>query len=85
MDDYDVVAKSKRVDDYDKRPGYLMISFCVVMVAGALVSHSITPETCDIWGKSRNLEDLGHGIERRKELIREEEALVGEARRMTKR
>ncbi len=78
MDDYDVIAKSKR-------PGYLMISFCVVMVAGAWVSHYITPETCDIWGKSRKLEDLSHGIERRKELMREEEVAVGEARRRTRR
>lgn len=78
VDDYDVIAKSKR-------PGYLMISFCVVMVAGAWVSNYITPETCDIWGKSRKLEDLSHGIERRRELRREEELALGEARRRTRR
>lgn len=55
------------------------------MLAGAWVSKYITPETCDIWGKSRKLEDLSHGIERRRELEREEKAAVGEARRRTRR
>lgn len=62
-----------------------MISFCVVMVAGAGVSKYLTPETCDIWGKSRKLEDLSHGIERRREMKQEEEAAVLEARRRTRR
>lgn len=55
------------------------------MVAGAGVSKYLTPETCDIWGKSRKLEDLSHGIERRREMKREEEVAVLEARRRTRR
>ena len=38
------------------------------MLAGAAVSKYLTPETSDIHGKSRRLEDLGKGKAFRKEM-----------------
>lgn len=38
------------------------------MASGALVTHYLTPETCDIWGKSRTLQELSQGRLYRKEL-----------------
>lgn len=38
------------------------------MILGAAITMFLTPETCDIWGKSRTLEDLSFGKARREEL-----------------
>lgn len=38
------------------------------MVLGAVITKFLTPETCDIWGKSRTLEELSFGKARREEL-----------------
>lgn len=53
------------------------------MIAGALISKYITPETCDIWGQSRKLEDLSFGKAKREELKRVEKNAVKDARRRT--
>ena len=42
------------------------------MLVGALISYYITPETCDIWGNSRALEDLAKGKSYRKQLEQKE-------------
>ena len=42
------------------------------MLVGAIISYSITPETCDINGKSRKLEDLAKGKSHRKRMEQEE-------------
>ena len=42
------------------------------MLAGAALSQYMTPETCDIHGKSRRLEDLAKGKVQRKNMLREE-------------
>ena len=42
------------------------------MLLGAALSQYLTPETCDLHGKSRTLEDLALGKERRREMEREE-------------
>ena len=43
------------------------------MLAGAALSQYMTPETCDIYGKSRKLEDLAGGKVQRKKMEREEQ------------
>ncbi|MCJ1393914.1 hypothetical protein MMC18_006790 [Xylographa bjoerkii] len=48
--------------------GYLLISFVGVMLVGATISQYLTPETCDIWGNSRPLEDLSLGKRHRQAL-----------------
>ena len=42
------------------------------MLVGALISYYLTPETCDIWGNSRKLEDLAKGKHHRKRMEQEE-------------
>lgn len=42
------------------------------MLAGAALSQYMTPETCDIHGKSRKLEDLAEGKVSRRNMEREE-------------
>ena len=42
------------------------------MLVGAALSQYLTPETCDIHGKSRTLEDLAKGKSHRKEMERQE-------------
>ena len=42
------------------------------MLAGAALSQYLTPETCDIHGKSRKLEDLAGGKAQRRNMEREE-------------
>ena len=42
------------------------------MLAGAALSQYMTPETCDIHGKSRKLEDLAGGKIQRRTMEREE-------------
>ena len=42
------------------------------MLVGAVLSQYLTPETCDIHGKSRKLEDLAQGKSHRKDMEREE-------------
>ena len=42
------------------------------MLVGAALSQYLTPETSDIHGKSRRLEDLAQGKFHRKEMEREE-------------
>ena len=42
------------------------------MLVGAALSHYLTPETSDIHGKSRKLEDLAMGKSHRKEMERAE-------------
>lgn len=42
------------------------------MLVGAALSQYLTPETCDIHGKSRKLEDLAQGKLRRRDMEREE-------------
>ena len=44
------------------------------MASGALVTQFLTPETCDIWGKSRTLQDLSQGRLHRKALEAAERA-----------
>ena len=55
------------------------------MLLGALVTKTITPETCNIWGQSRTLEDLSFGKAHREELriqeLREESEASGPRRR----
>ena len=51
---------------------WLCNSFVTVMFLGAAISYYITPETCDIRGHSRKLEDLAKGKVHRKEMEREE-------------
>ena len=43
------------------------------MFTGAALSQYMTPETCDIHGKSRKLEDLAKGKVERRKLEREEQ------------
>ena len=47
------------------------------MLAGAWLSNSLTPETCDINGKSRKLEELAKGKGNRKLMEREEREADG--------
>lgn len=42
------------------------------MLLGAQVTKSLTPETCNIWGQSRTLEDLSFGKAYREELTNKE-------------
>lgn len=42
------------------------------MLLGALVTKTLTPETCNIRGQSRTLEELSFGKEYREELMKEE-------------
>lgn len=42
------------------------------MLVGAALSRYLTPETCDIHGKSRKLEDLAKGKSHRREMERQE-------------
>ena len=42
------------------------------MLVGAALTRYLTPETCDIHGKSRKLEDLAKGKRHRREMEREE-------------
>ena len=42
------------------------------MLVGAALTRYLTPETCDIHGKSRKLEDLAKGKSYRREMEREE-------------
>lgn len=42
------------------------------MLVGAALSQYLTPETCDILGKSRKLEDLSKGKSHRRDMEREE-------------
>lgn len=42
------------------------------MLVGAALSLYLTPETCDIHGKSRKLEDLAKGKLKRGDMEREE-------------
>ena len=42
------------------------------MLVGAVISYYITPETCDLSGKSRKLEDLAKGKSHRKRMEQEE-------------
>lgn len=42
------------------------------MLVGAALSQYLTPETCDIHGKSRTLEELAQGKSHRRKLEREE-------------
>lgn len=55
------------------------------MLLGVLVTKTLTPETCNIWGQSRTLEELSFGKAYREELtkeeLREESELVGMSRR----
>ena len=50
------------------------------MLVGAALTRYLTPETCDIHGKSRKLEDLARGKLYRREIEREERD-VEESRR----
>lgn len=50
------------------------------MLVGAAISYYITPETCDIRGNSRKLEDLAKGKAHRK-LMEKEERELAEPRR----
>ena len=50
------------------------------MLGGVALSYYVTPETCDIWGKSRKLEDLAKGKEHRRQM-EEEERAAAERRR----
>ena len=42
------------------------------MLVGAALSRYVTPETSDMYGKSRKLEDLAKGKPHRREMEREE-------------
>ena len=42
------------------------------MLVGALVTKYLTPETCDIRGRGRKLEDLAKGKSHRKKMEQEE-------------
>ena len=42
------------------------------MLVGAALSQYLTPETCDIHGKSRKLEDLARGKSHRRDMERAE-------------
>lgn len=46
--------------------------FVTVMLAGAALSQYLTPETCDIHGMSRKLEDLAKGKAERRNMERQE-------------
>ena len=46
------------------------------MLVGAVISYYITPETCDISGKSRKLEDLAKGKLHRQRIEQEERDLA---------
>lgn len=54
------------------RLGITLILFVIVMLVGAALTRYLTPETCDIHGKSRKLEDLAKGKLHRREMEREE-------------
>ena len=54
------------------RHRWLRNSFVTVMFLGAAISYYITPETCDVRGYSRKLEDLAKGKAHRKQMEREE-------------
>lgn len=56
----------------NKRLGITLILFVLVMLVGAALSRYLTPETSDIDGKSRKLEDLAKGKLHRREMEREE-------------
>lgn len=58
----------------------LSTSFVAVMLVGAALSYYMTPETCDMGGKSRKLEDLAKGKAHRK-LLEQEERESAEPRR----
>jgi len=51
------------------------------MIAGAIVTKYLTPETCDINGKSRTLEELSFGKSHRKEMERVEREAQSHERR----
>lgn len=51
------------------------------MVAGAAITKYMTPETCDINGKSRTLEELSQGKKVRGEMERVERQRVRETER----
>jgi len=68
-------------DTQSSKVGYLLISFFVVMIAGAIVTKYLTPETCDINGKSRTLEELSFGKSHRKEMERVEREAQSHERR----
>ena len=57
-----------------------MNSFVIVMLAGAWLSISLAPETRDLNGKSRKLEELAKGKNNRKMLEREEREADGKRR-----
>ncbi len=42
------------------------------MIAGAVITHYLVPQTCDNRGRSRSLEDLARGKAYRLELERQE-------------
>lgn len=56
----------------NERLGLTLILFVIVMLVGAALSQYLTPETCDIHGKSRSLEDLAKGKSHRKDMERQE-------------
>ena len=55
------------------------------MVIGAVITKYMTPETCDIYGKSRTLEELSHGKAYREKLTLEEKQREEEFRRNNRR
>ncbi|CAD6593105.1 MAG: hypothetical protein ASARMPREDX12_006839, partial [Alectoria sarmentosa] len=56
----------------NKRLGITLILFVIVMLVGAALSRYLTPETSDIHGRSRKLEDLAKGKSHRRDMEREE-------------
>lgn len=56
----------------NKRLGITLILFVLVMLVGATLSQYLTPETSDIHGESRKLEDLAQGKSHRRDMEREE-------------
>ena len=57
--------------------------FVIVMLAGAALSHYVIPETSDIHGKARRLEDLAKGKVGPREMERREKEAEEEGRKRT--